>query len=81
MTDDYKWVKPAKYYLVNFPFGDCGVLAIGDDDTLQKWLDDGSFDDGNVIIEAVRLHRVNEEVTKMKTTQVIHDSLGETKNE
>lgn len=66
MTDDYRWVKPAKYYLVKFPFGDCGVSAIKDDEELQAWLKDGSFEDGNVIIEAVKLHQIQEEVQRIK---------------
>lgn len=78
MTDDYIWVKPAKYYLVNFPFGDCGVLGIKDDETLREWLEDGSFEDGNVIIEAIRLHRIDEEITRTKTISLLYDCSEET---
>ena len=81
MTDDYEWVKPAKYYLVNFPFGDCGVSAIKDDEELQKWLKDGSFEDGNVIIEAVRLHRIDEEIIRNKSTSLLYDGLNGSKKD
>ena len=76
MTDDYERIEPAKYYLVNFPFGDRGVSPIKDDEELQKWLKDGSFEDGNVIIEAVRLHRIDEEIIRNKTTSLLYDSLN-----
>jgi len=48
-------IEKAKYYKVNFPFGDRGVSPIEDDDELEVWLNDYSLEEGDVLIEAKRL--------------------------
>lgn len=53
----------AKYYKVNFPFGDCGVSEIKDDEELKIWLNDTSLEDGDLVIEAVELYVVEEDKT------------------
>jgi len=50
--------KDAKYYSINFPFGDCGVTAIDDDNELEIWLKDGSLEEGDIIIEVKNILEV-----------------------
>lgn len=48
----------AKYYNINFPFGDAGVTPIDDDKELELWLSDGSLEEGDYVIEVKKIYQV-----------------------
>ena len=64
-------MKKTKYYLVNNPFGDSGVTSIQDDEELQGWLEDGSLEDGDIIIQAIEVYKVTKNKPELKLISLL----------
>ena len=64
-------MKRAKYYKINYPFGDNGVSPIEDDEELAEWLKDGSLELGDIIIQAAELFEVEVETVRNKSLKIL----------